>query len=512
MLAAFVRRRADPLAAAVWALVCIALRAPLLGGPLWRDEASTVVAIAARDFHTFLATVFANELTPPLYYVIERAWTGVAGLGEVALRLPSLVFVALGVVLLYGAVLRAGGRLAANLAAAFATLAPLTLTVGIEARSYGLTFACASLLLYTFVRGQRVATVFAVVVLLATNFPGAIVAGTLLVCRADAVVFRRDRADTLMTVALAVGLVLSLPFLLLLVGDSHRVAPLAISSTLYTQVDDNLIAFSPFGAMHVQAVKLLEIGLAVVLVRALAGRGRPDDRWLFACAAVVAAGVALSVARGLPIGRHLMAYAPAFWALAGLVLARFIGWLRSAFDGGLQLRVAATVCALVVADVLAAGLGAYRGTYIHALAPFSTINLAVQEAATLPGPVLAVSIPDYAGTTLWYYAHDKPGIVLRGVGNWSEPQRYSADPRPWSTPDFVASYVRRIEDYARDHRARVLLLVDRDLHDYMGVHYERGREIVAQLERRYGDETVTLLPGTHESVNAILLRSPSAAR
>ncbi|MCB0244568.1 MAG: glycosyltransferase family 39 protein, partial [Anaerolineae bacterium] len=60
------------------------------GQSLWYDEAVTaqVVQQGAGE----LARWTADDIQPPLYYVLVAGWTQGAGLSEAALRLPSALF------------------------------------------------------------------------------------------------------------------------------------------------------------------------------------------------------------------------------------------------------------------------------------------------------------------------------------------------------------------------------------------------------------------------------------
>ncbi|HJY98769.1 MAG TPA: glycosyltransferase family 39 protein [Patescibacteria group bacterium] len=82
-------------------LFALALRLVVINQSLWLDEA--IGAIVAKTF-TFTDIILKFPLTdnhPPLYYLVLRAWTQIFGFSEVSLRLPSVIFGVLTVLLVY---------------------------------------------------------------------------------------------------------------------------------------------------------------------------------------------------------------------------------------------------------------------------------------------------------------------------------------------------------------------------------------------------------------------------
>ena len=107
---------------------------------LWYDEG--VSAIVAQYDLASLTQWTADDIQPPLYYALLAGWGRLAGWGEWSLRFPSLFFGLLVVPLLAALALRwSGSRLAALLAALFATCHPLLLYYSQEARMYTLLVA-----------------------------------------------------------------------------------------------------------------------------------------------------------------------------------------------------------------------------------------------------------------------------------------------------------------------------------------------------------------------------------
>ena len=123
--------------AAILALAA-ALRILLLGqNSIWLDEAVVVRATQARwdELYGFLQV---SDAHPPLYYVLLKAWVSVAGMSEVAFRLPSVMFSAASVPLTYMLARRACSDTVSLLAAFLLSVSPFQIMAGQEARMYPL--------------------------------------------------------------------------------------------------------------------------------------------------------------------------------------------------------------------------------------------------------------------------------------------------------------------------------------------------------------------------------------
>ncbi|HXX38075.1 MAG TPA: glycosyltransferase family 39 protein [bacterium] len=118
--------------------VALGLRIVGLGShSVWLDEAF-VVAVTRETWTGLLATLRAADSHPPLYYLIVKVWSGVAGTGEVALRLPSACATAATVALTYLLARRLAGEPTALLGAFLVAVSPFQIMAGQEARMYAL--------------------------------------------------------------------------------------------------------------------------------------------------------------------------------------------------------------------------------------------------------------------------------------------------------------------------------------------------------------------------------------
>jgi Dolichyl-phosphate-mannose-protein mannosyltransferase len=136
LLEALTKSRATVRLAAVVAVVLGVAR--LGSAPLWFDETytSTWVGLPWLEMvHVILRGDYgANHL--PLYFLLLKAWTGLAGQSPFALRLPSVLFHALSVFYVAAFARSSAGSRAEVWAAWFAALSPFMLHHAHEARMY----------------------------------------------------------------------------------------------------------------------------------------------------------------------------------------------------------------------------------------------------------------------------------------------------------------------------------------------------------------------------------------
>ena len=81
--------------AAAFALLSVFRLGGLTHQSLWFDEGYTLNLVSVDSFHSFLdlfGSYTSSEHLQPLYYFLMFGWTRIAGLSDVALRLPSALF------------------------------------------------------------------------------------------------------------------------------------------------------------------------------------------------------------------------------------------------------------------------------------------------------------------------------------------------------------------------------------------------------------------------------------
>lgn len=141
------------------AIVAVAalLRGFALARPsLWFDEAYTAW-LTRRSWSGIVGWLGAEDAHPPLYFLFMKAWTGLAGTSELALRLPSAVFATLTVVFVYLLLRRLGWGRVAPAAALLVALSPIQIMTGQDAKMYallGMLTAAGTLALLPAVAGR----------------------------------------------------------------------------------------------------------------------------------------------------------------------------------------------------------------------------------------------------------------------------------------------------------------------------------------------------------------------
>jgi hypothetical protein len=140
-------------------LLGAALRIANLGGqPLWIDEAFSYIAVKSPD----LLAALSHDVHPPLYFLMLKGWSGLAGVSEFSLRYPSLLLGVLSIALIYKLaqeifILRGEGqnRVIPILAALMLAISEMGFYVGQETRSYSLHIVLALVSMWAFLRWSR---------------------------------------------------------------------------------------------------------------------------------------------------------------------------------------------------------------------------------------------------------------------------------------------------------------------------------------------------------------------
>jgi 4-amino-4-deoxy-L-arabinose transferase-like glycosyltransferase len=132
-------------------LLAFAIRIPFLGQQsLWFDEAFTVL-IAQFPTETAIEALFIDGVHPPLYYLLMRA-VMLIGHQETMLRLPSVLFGAVTVPLLYLLVASEFGKRAGFLAGLLLLLSPFQIWHSRDARMYSMLAFLATLAMLAYIR------------------------------------------------------------------------------------------------------------------------------------------------------------------------------------------------------------------------------------------------------------------------------------------------------------------------------------------------------------------------
>lgn len=134
-----------PLASVAVLLICCVLGSAKK--EIWVDEVFTLQLVTDRSLsHMLHALAHGADGGMPLYYLLAHGWGRIFGISLLSFRLLSSLLVSTGVLLLWSTLRRAYSLLAVSLAVASTTItSALVLYQNVEARYYGLYFACASL-------------------------------------------------------------------------------------------------------------------------------------------------------------------------------------------------------------------------------------------------------------------------------------------------------------------------------------------------------------------------------
>lgn len=124
----------------------------------WGDEALTTTCFPAASFEAYLDCVFAEDSRlrlAPIYYLVQYAWSLVAGGSLIALRMLSVCLYVIACVLLFATARLAGGSRAGLWAATFFSLSLFQIYYGQEIRFYALMNVFAIAALYGLMRYLR---------------------------------------------------------------------------------------------------------------------------------------------------------------------------------------------------------------------------------------------------------------------------------------------------------------------------------------------------------------------
>lgn len=155
---------------AIVLLIGLLLRLVNLDQSLWLDEAIEVVAVKSNSYVDLVTTYAVSDFHPPLYHLILKAWTGLSGYAELAVRAPSVIFGVATVYFVYQIGKFLSPKKIALLAALFFALNPLHVYYSQEARMYALAAAAVTGAVYFFLAKKWLSYFFFLVVALSADY------------------------------------------------------------------------------------------------------------------------------------------------------------------------------------------------------------------------------------------------------------------------------------------------------------------------------------------------------
>jgi hypothetical protein len=491
------------------------LRLPALRLGLWRDEASTFFDVSPATLGEMFRTVARCELNPPGFFVVMRQWVALFGAGEVAFKLPALLFGLSLVPAAYALGRTIDSRATGLVAAGFAAFAPEAVYYSQEARPYAMAALLSCLAVRSYLRALRAPrplrdlawfTAWASL-LVYTQYTGGLIVGVLAVATAW-LAWRREAGVRWVPLGLAFGVVglLFAPWLPTFLVH-HRTGTPWSSALPWTKLGGLLLhnVIYTFPLTGIPRSLLLAGALAGWIAQFAVSRRGTGDRVTPAriilggiVALLIGAETALSFG-----GRYLVPVA----ALAWVVYASFALtlWRLVAAPGPYRRpRMALRASAALALACLLVVPAASRALRPAGLPKSGVRSLTAElERSPLDSTVFIVA-PDYLGPTFGYYAAREPAAALHGFARWDSPQLFS--PRGyaelWNSPTVVADTERRIEEQARRGCRRIAFIWEappvRSGRMPYGKTYEllnalrRGHRLLGQVYYRGTQESVTL--------------------
>lgn len=120
---------------------------------IWFDEAFSSYIIQFN--YVDIAIFTANDVHPPLYYWLLKAWTSLFGVGEFGLRSMSIFFAVATIVMTFFLTRRLFGRKVAVVALVFLSLSPMLIRYSDEARMYTLAAFIAMSATYALIKATK---------------------------------------------------------------------------------------------------------------------------------------------------------------------------------------------------------------------------------------------------------------------------------------------------------------------------------------------------------------------
>ena len=152
----------------IWFILVIALVLRLinLDQSLWLDEAINVLATKNFTFFGMITEYAKYDFHPPGYFIILWLWTKMFGISEIVVRIPSVIFGALTIYIVYLIGNKLHSKTLGILASFLLAVNPLHIFYSQEARMYALAALAVSINVFLFiklVKGEKFNLIFLII-------------------------------------------------------------------------------------------------------------------------------------------------------------------------------------------------------------------------------------------------------------------------------------------------------------------------------------------------------------
>jgi uncharacterized membrane protein len=477
-----------------------------LHGGLWRDEAYTYFEVTAPSLHEFMSRLLGTEAHPPLFFLLMRGWTSLAGTSEIALRFPALLFSLLLVPVIYRLGTLAGSRGAGIVAAAFYIFAPQTVQLASEARPYSLGALLCTILVLIFLETAALMTwrgllgiALVTCLFMYTHYVALPVIAVLAIVTPLAVGLNRKAIALVLT--LFVG---ALPFSLWL-PIFLRQAVRGVPWQLHLSFSDKIVAFGSaivdsaptFGSFAPLFVAIVVV-CAFVAVRSVGLRNN-----LLVLLAFFLTSIAAETAVGAIEMRYAYVVLPIIWVFFASIICDCWAVLGSRLRSRSGIVIVKEMPALILAALgillvfvpdtaLALRLGSFPKSGIRSL-------LTTTDYSTSTVYLIA---PDYLTATFAYYSRGRERPFIGFVrANGAEIFRVAGYAALWNDPQALPRAECAVMQYPSAGYSHLDYIVDNKAQDQGSVPYGKVWPLLRFLQTYYQQTNYANYPGLQESIS-----------
>lgn len=503
-------------------IVAVVMRWPSQRVGLWHAEAATYLHTLPRTVSEVIASVAANEVAPPGFFLVMDSWSAVAGTSEAALRLPAFLCSLLLVPATYVLAKEITGSLRAGLlAAAVTTFAGEAVYTGHEARPHAMAALAAMITVFCYLRSitdrRQSASIVAMTVAgtvgVYTDYANLLIVGALAAITLVLLLAPGLRARILRLAGAIAGIVIAfLPWAPTFGRHLRDGAPWASDAwpTTSPHLLANLAYTAPLPFPGTEFTAFRRVIVAVMLLALLAAALRAYHTWLrigriwpppqmytFAITTIVFLLTTAMIAVSPFEPRALFAVVPIGWVAGTWLVLALADDIRRRFtrtDRPLQLATAGAFLAFLLPNThYAFGLSHQPKSGLRAVAAD------LRQETSWPDTVVVA--PDEFSPTLRYYTSPLTAAV-RGIPRWNQPEHFGVvgTEALWSSTALPCLLDRNLEDWRAKGHARVAVVGPSAPSSDGGDALTRSRNIVERLNAAHTVVEQRRYPGMVESV------------